>query len=75
MKLHNLCLDHNIETPLSRFNEDVRQGDELVLVNNFVKGDRHLLARATGNRRANITQALEDEQRGRPVHAQVNSRA
>lgn len=27
MKLHNLCIDCNVETPLHRFHEDIREGD------------------------------------------------
>jgi len=76
MKLHNFCMDmKQVDVP-QRFSDDCLAGDELVVWdNNWAEEDELLRSRATGDRRRNITSALEREGRLRPIHAIVNSRA
>ncbi len=76
MKLHNLCVDRNVAVPPRRFFEDESVRDSFVVYdNNDAMEDPLLRARARGDRRSNITEDLEREGRGRPVHATCNSRA
>jgi hypothetical protein len=74
MKLHNLCLDRNLSVPLRRFYEDVREDDEWVVWDNVQDDDQFLRRRATGDRRRQITQKLQDMGIVRPPHAAANSR-
>lgn len=75
MKLHNLCLDRNVDIPNHRHNEDMQARDKhVVFDNNDEEEDGQLRARATGERRNYLTQKLQDEGRGRPQHASCNSR-
>jgi hypothetical protein len=39
MKLHNLCIDHNVAVPLHCFPEDNIDGDEWVLFDNTQDDD------------------------------------
>lgn len=76
IKLHNLCLDRNVQLPNLRHGEDIMEGDELVVNDNHdPETDQLLRARARGNRRNNITFELESQGRTRPAHAQCNSRS
>jgi len=76
MKLHNICLDRNVKIPKHRFGEDILERDlSFTLDNNDAVMDNLLRARAVGDRRTVITNELEQEGRGRPVHAEFNSRA
>ena len=74
MKLHNLCIDRNVEVPLCRYHEDVRPGDEWEVNDNTRDDDPDLRGRSTGNRRRDITSRLEVDGILRPLHASVNSR-
>jgi len=74
MKLHNLCIDRNVEVPLRRYHEDVRPGDEWEVNDNTRDDDPDLRGRSTGNRRRDITSRLEVDGILRPLHASVNSR-
>jgi len=49
MKLHNLCIDHNVAVPLQRFPEGNRDGDECVLLDNTQDDDMFLHGRASGD--------------------------
>ncbi len=42
MKLHNLCLDRNLDIPIHWFSEDVRDGDEWVVYGNYHDDDIEL---------------------------------
>ena len=75
MKLHNFCIDHNVPVPPVRFREDCRHGDEWAAYPNHHVNDAQLRARATGDRRKNITEELEARGIIRPPHAAINSRA
>ena len=76
MKLHNFCMDMNQKTVPPRYSDDCLVGDELVVWdNNCPEEDDLLRSRALGDRRRNITSALEMEGRLRPIHASINSRA
>jgi hypothetical protein len=75
MKLYNFYMDRNQVTIPTRYSDDCLDGDELVIRdNNNVVEDEIARARATGDRRRNITAALEAEGRLRPIHARINSR-
>jgi hypothetical protein len=74
MKLHNLCIDRNVEPPLRRFHEDVREGDSWEVNDNARDDDVEFRGRATGTRRRDITQHLEHNGILRPLHASMNSR-
>jgi hypothetical protein len=75
MKLHNLCMDREVTLPFRRLLEDYVDGDEyIVLDNNDAYDDQLHRNRATGGRRARLTKNLEDEGRGRPLHAMCNTR-
>ena len=69
MKLHNICLDWKVKIPKHRFDEDI------VIDHNDEEMDQMLRLTGTGDRRTVLTDGLENEGRGRPVHAEVNSRA
>lgn len=76
MKLHNFCIDRNVEVPTRRHEEDFEHGDVWAVVDNHDPIDDPLLrARARGNRRAVITERLKSEACLRPAHAMCNSRA
>ncbi len=74
MKLHNCCLDRSDAVPFRRFREDIRDGDEWAVYDNTREDDNFLRGRATGDRRRNITQHLENLGILRPQHARSNSR-
>ncbi len=74
MKLRNLCLDRNLDIPLHCFSEDVRDGDEWVVYDNYRDDDAQLRGYPLGDRRRDITNKLEQLGIGRPVHAASNSR-
>ena len=71
VKLHNLCIDRKVTLPSRREPSDVW----LVIDNdNEDIEDRDYRHRATGNRRAILTEMLQNEGKGRPYHAIGNSR-
>jgi hypothetical protein len=59
MKLHNVCIDRNVPVPLSRFHEDMRDGDEWRVYDNTRADDDDYRERAVGDRRRSITSSLE----------------
>ncbi len=73
MKLHNLYLDRNLDIPLHRFSEDVRDGDEWVVYDNYRDDDAQLRGYPLGDWRRDITNKLEQLGIGRPVHTVSNS--
>jgi hypothetical protein len=76
MKLHNVCIDRCVTLPTRRHQHDHEDGDvEVVMLNNDPVRDALLRDQARGNRRANLTQELCDQGKGRPVHSECNSRA
>ena len=74
MKLHNICIDRNVEMPSRRFEADIREGDEWRVYDNSNEDDIFLRGRAVGDRRRDITAKLEQQGIVRPAHAQCNSR-
>ena len=74
MKLHNLCLNWNVDIPTRRFADDVRDGDEWVVYDNFREDDAAVRGFPRGERCRLITNRLEELGVTRPVHAQMNSR-
>jgi hypothetical protein len=42
MKLHNLCVDRSDTPPVHQFNDDVREGDQWVVYNNYRDDDVEL---------------------------------
>jgi hypothetical protein len=78
-KLHNFCLNKNLNAmseTLPCYDRDIRNGDEwVVLPNNDPVEDPILRGHPSGDLRKNITDNLEHEGRGRPLHAIANSRA
>jgi hypothetical protein len=76
MKLHNYCFDKKQDVNvLRRFEDDMEPGDAWVVIdNNDAEEDAALRQRAVGDRRRNLTTALKNEGRGRPPHANINSR-
>lgn len=74
MKLHNLCIDCNVDVPLQCYDQDVREGDVWQVNDNAREDDGDLRGRATGDRRREVTRYLEAQGILRPLHAQVNSR-
>jgi hypothetical protein len=74
MKLHNLCLDRNLDIPVHHFTADVRDGDEWVVYDNYREDDIFLHGHARGDHRRDITNKLEQLGISRPIHAQINSR-
>jgi hypothetical protein len=74
MKLHNVCIDRNVPVPLSRFHEDMRDGDEWRVYDNTRADDDDYRERAVGDRRRSITSSLENYGILRPIHASMNSR-
>jgi hypothetical protein len=73
MKLHNLCLDRNLDIPIHQFSEDVRDGDEWVVYDNYHEDDVDMQGYPRGDRRRDITFKLEQLGITRPVHAAMNS--
>lgn len=73
MKLHNLCLTRKCAEPMRRFAEDIQFGDYPTVQS--PDNDDVDLARARGDRRANITSDLELLGKVRPPHALCRSRA
>jgi hypothetical protein len=75
MKLHNLCIDQNVEMPSCRFFADAGDADQWAVYDNERDDDIFLHGRATGDHRQDITAKLE--QLGivivRPAHARCNS--
>jgi hypothetical protein len=74
MKLHNLCIDRNVQVPLRRFHEDIRVGDQWTVNDNTRDDDDELRERASGDRRRQLTSQLETNGILRPIHAAMNSR-
>jgi hypothetical protein len=69
MKLHNLCLNWNLDIPTRRFADDIHDGDEWVVYNNFREDDAALGGFPRGERHRLITNRLEELGVTRPVHA------
>jgi hypothetical protein len=65
MKLHDLCLDQNVDIPTRHFVKT--HGD-------FREADAALRGFSRGERRKLITNRLEELRVTRPVHTQMNSR-
>jgi hypothetical protein len=74
MKLHYLCLDRNIDIPIHRYMDDVRNNDQWVVYDNYRDDDVEYRGHARGERRRLLTLKLEQLGITRPVHAQMNSR-
>lgn len=72
-KLHNICIDRNIQH-LPRLFEDVHREDDMQPIFND-NNDTDRAARATGTLRSRLTQALELMRKRRPQFASCNSRA
>lgn len=76
MKLHNLCLDRNIDVPNRRHYEDCEPGDSTeVWDNNDIFEDKANQSRGLEGRRTDITNHLQNQDVRRPIHAACNSRA
>jgi len=71
IKLHNICVDHSVPVPLTRYHEDVRAGDEWHVFDN---NDVDFQERAVGNQRRSITSVLEANGIAWPIHSAMNSR-
>ncbi len=74
MKLHNICIDKNVAVPLTRYHEDVREGNEWRVHDNTRDDDEVFRERAVGDHRRKITTSLENCRNLRPIHASMNSR-
>jgi hypothetical protein len=74
MKYHNLCLDRNVVIPAQCFADDIHDGDEWVVYDNFREDDSALREFPRGEHHRLITHRLEELGVTRPVHAQMNSR-
>jgi len=74
MKLHNICIDRNVEIPSCHFIGDVREGDDWVVYDNAREVNIFLRGRSTGDRRRDITDKLEQLGIVRPAQALCNSR-
>jgi hypothetical protein len=74
MKLHNLCLDRNIDVTMRRYHEDIREGDLWQVNDNIQEDDAELRGRSTGYHRKIITAMLQQHGILRPMHASMNSR-
>jgi hypothetical protein len=58
MKLHNLCIDRNVEVSSDRFLADVCCGDQWAVYDKTREDDVFLRGRATGDHRRDITAKL-----------------
>jgi hypothetical protein len=74
MKIHNLCVDRNCDVPQHRFQGDELPGDFWAVHDNVRDDDGVHRARATGERRREITVQLENLGVRRPAHAAMHSR-
>ena len=74
MKLHNLCLDRNLEIPSHRFVEDVQENDQWVVYDNYRDDAAALRGYPRGDRRRDMTYKLEQLGITRPIHAEVKGR-
>jgi hypothetical protein len=74
MKLHNLCIDRSDIPPVHRHNDDVREGDQWVVYDNYRDDDADLRGRPVGDRRRDITNKIQQLGILRPPHASMNSR-
>ena len=73
-KLHNLCIDQNVDIA-ARWPDDIRPGDlPEVHLNDYEEANADHRDHAVGQRRRQITKWLEDRGIGRAVHSN-NSRA
>ncbi len=59
MKLHNFCLDRNLDIPVHRFTAVVRDGNEWVVYDNYQEDDVFLRGHARDDHRRDITNKLE----------------
>lgn len=75
MKLHNLCVDRGLETPMKRFHEDYEEGDSCIILDNSRNDDGDVRRVTSVDRRRDLTESLKNSGTGRPQHAYVNSRA
>jgi len=74
MKLHNICIDRNVEMPSRCFIDDVQEGDEWVVYDDAREDDIFLHGRSIGDRSRDITDKLEQLGIVRSTHALCNSR-
>jgi hypothetical protein len=74
MKLHNLCLDRNVEVPIHRYMLDVREDDEWSVYDNYRDDDADYIGFARGECRRELTNKLEQLGITQPIHAEINSR-
>ncbi len=72
MKLHTLCINHNMAVPLQQFVEDHRDGDEWMVLDN-TQDDVFFCGRASGDHRRIITNKLDMLGVVHPIHAECNS--
>lgn len=73
MKLHNLCLDRNLDNLLHCFSEDIRDSDDWVVHDNIHDEDDDLCGYPVGDQRRDINHKLQQLRIGRPLHAAMNS--
>ncbi len=73
MKLHNLCLDWNVEIPNWHVTDDVHEGDQWVVYDIFCDDDAVLRGFPRGDHHRDITNKLEQLGISRPIHAEMNS--
>ncbi len=74
MKLHNLCIDRCDSSPTQRFIDDVRDGNEWVVYDNYRDDDAELRGHPVGDRRHDLTSKIEHLGILRPPHASMKSR-
>ncbi len=74
-KLHNFLIDENVEIIATRHDEDIEEGDDILILMNDEPGDLRNAAPNAYNRRTNFTHDLELKGMRRPNHAMINSRA
>ncbi len=55
MKLHNLCLDRNVDIPIQRYMDDVRNNDQWVVYDNYRDDDVEYRGHTQGERRRLLT--------------------
>jgi len=65
-KLHNFCIEEGEESLSQRHEDDVEEGDSPVVLMNMHVTDEPRRVRATGRRREELTDRLEEEGVRRP---------
>jgi hypothetical protein len=74
MKLHNLCLDRNVDIPNRHFVDDMNDGDDWVVYDTYQDDDAALRGYTRGECHRLLTHKLEQLGVARPIHASMNSR-